>query len=79
MDFDIYEDYEEFGQFTVTIDAEENRADVWLDDHCVNLEYVVAGVLNGNPEEDEITEAVWDTSKHLAKRMVDWAHSTDLY
>ena len=79
MDFDIYEAYEEFGEFTVTIDAEYNRADVWLDDHSVNLEYVVAGILNGNPEEDEITEAVWDTSKHLAKRMEDWAYSTDLY
>lgn len=79
MDFDIFEAYEEFGEFTVTIDTENNRADVWLDDHSVNLEYVVAGILNGNPEEDEITEAVWDTSKYLAKEMEAWAYSTDLY
>lgn len=77
MYFDEFDAYEEFGKFTVTIeidpDSECSRADVWLNDECVNLAYVEDGVYTGEPEWDDLLEAVFNA--RLDKRMVAWAYS----
>ena len=81
MNFNTFDDYEEFGKFTVTIevdpDSECSRADVWLDGNCVNLAYVEGGCNTGEPEWDDILDAVYESG--LGKEMVEWAYSTDLY
>jgi len=82
MSFSDFNAHKKFGRFTVTIDCEENRADVWVganadSGNCVNLAYVEAGVHTGEPEWDDILDAVY--SSGLGEKMVAWAYSTDLY
>ena len=83
MQFNIneFDHAKKFGRFAVTveIEGEYSRADVWLRNRSVNLEYVTSGMHTGDPDEDEITDAVWNTSEELAQKMEDWAVSTGDY
>lgn len=74
INFSDYDAHKKFGRFDVTIDCEEgcSRADVWLKDECVNLAYVEDGVYSGQPEEDDILEAV--SRLGYGDKMVAWAY-----
>ena len=83
MQFNInnFDHAKKFGRFVVTIemDGEYSRADVWLRNRSVNLEYVTAGTHTGESDEDKIVDAVWNTSAELAQKMESWAYSTGDY
>ena len=78
MNFDeLFDDHETFGQFTVTIDAECNRADVWLNEIGVNIEYVIADAFTGESEEDAIVEAIYNSG--YRSQIIAWVENHDLY
>lgn len=78
MNFDeLFDDHETFGQFTVTIDAEYNRADVWLNEIGVNIEYVIADAFTGEPEEDAIVEAIYNSG--YRNQIIAWVENHELY
>ena len=83
MKFNVnnFDHAKKFGRFVVTVEVEGeySRADVWLKNRSVNLEYVTAGTHSGDPAEDAITDAVWNTSEELAPKMESWAYSTGDY
>ena len=82
MNFSDFEAHKTFGRFNVTIDTEENRADVWVGANVdkgtpVNLEYIIADVETGEPDEDAIVEAVYKSG--YRDQIINWVHSTGLY